>query len=686
MQHREATFKGAGVAEIHYQQWSPEHKPRALIVLVHGAAEHSGRYRRFAEHFVQSGYATAALDHIGHGRSEGQRGYVGNFGEYVETLDRFVRLLKQEFPDTPRVLLGHSMGGLIASCYLLQNQDDFVGCVLSGPAIKTDLEPPIWQRLLIQFFSAVAPRLGVLQLDATGVSRDPLEVRQYLDDPLVYGGKLTARKVAQLFAAMQWIQEQAADIHLPMLLMHGEADSLTSPAGSRYLYEQISSEDKTLKLYPGLYHEIFNEPERAQVFADLQAWLDPRLERRDPEATDETAKQADGAPVADEAPAVAAVTAAHAEPAAAEPYILYGGELSYYTGKARAYLRFKGQPFEERTATREVYKTIIIPAAGAPIIPVLAAPGGELVQDTTEIIDFVETRHPEPSVYPSGARQKLVALMLEHYGDEWLILPAMHYRWSYIDQQYDFIMGEFGALSAPEASREEQIAIGEKTSAPFRGSIPMLGVNEATIPAIESEWHRLMAQLDAHFAKHPFLLGTRPSIGDFGLMGPLYAHLGRDPVPRALMEANAPHLYDWVCRMNTPAEAPGEFLADDAIPDTLLPVLETLSRDFLPDVRGVIEKNASFMAAKPGENIPRYLGMQPFRTGSAESERIVHSYSQWLFQRAFDHYQGLEGEGRGAADSLLERIGALQTFQAPLPRRVQRKPGQLELVEAARDS
>ncbi len=659
MQHREASFKGAGEAEIHYQQWSPEHKPRALIVLVHGAAEHSGRYRRFAEHFVHSGYATAALDHIGHGRSEGQRGYVGNFGGYVETLDRFLRLLKQEFPDIPRVLLGHSMGGLIASCYLLQNQDDFVGCVLSGPAIKTDLEPPLWQRLLIQFFAAVAPRLGVLQLDASGVSRDPLEVRQYLDDPLVYGGKLTARKVAQLFAAMQWIQEQAADIHLPMLLMHGEADSLTSPAGSRYLYERISSEDKTLKLYPGLYHEIFNEPERAQVFADLQDWLDQRLERR----------QADAA--------------ADAAPGVPEPYILYGGELSYYTGKARAYLRFKGVPFEERTATREVYKTIIVPAAGAPIIPVLAAPGGELVQDTTEIIDFLEARHPEPSVYPGGARQKLVALMLEHYGDEWLVIPAMHYRWSYLEQQHDFIMGEFGALSAPEASREEQIAIGKKTSAPFRGSIPMLGVNEVTIPAIESEWHRLMAQLDAHFSQHPFLLGTRPSIGDFGLMGPLYAHLGRDPVPRALMEEKAPRLYDWVCRMNAPDDAPGEFLADDEIPDTLLPVLETLSRDFLPDVRGVIEKNAGFMEARPGEDIPRYLGMQPFRTGSAESERIVHSYSQWLFQRAFDHYQALDGDARAAAAALLDRIGALETFQAPLLHRVKRKPGQLELVTAA---
>lgn len=651
MQHSEGTFKGARGAKIHYQQWLPDHAPRGLIVLVHGAAEHSGRYQRFAEHFVQSGFGTAALDHIGHGRSHGQRGYVRNFSDYVETLDRFVTMLTQEFPGVPRILLGHSMGGLISACYLIQNQEAFAGCVLSGPAIKTDLEPPLWQRLLIQCFSAVLPRMGVLQLDASGVSRDPLEVQQYLDDPLVYGGKLSARKVSQLFAAMGWVQEQASDIRLPILLMHGEADTLTSPEGSRFLYDNVSSEDKTLKIYPGLYHEIFNEPERMQVFADLESWLDQRLDRR----------QVDEGPTPD--------------------YILYGGELSYYTGKARAYMRFKALPFEERVASREVYRNIIVPGVGAPIIPVLQTAGGELVQDTTEIIDFLEARHPEPSIYPEGPVQKLVALMLEHYADEWLVIPAMHYRWSYLDDQYAFIMGEFGALSAPEETRENQIAIGEKVSAPFRGSIGMLGVTDATVDAIEAGWLKLLSQLDRHFERYPFLLGGRPSIGDFGFMGPLYAHLGRDPVPRAIMEERGPHTYDWVCRMNAPVFPPGEFMQDDSIPETLIPVLETLCRDFYPDVVDVLRKNAEFMAAHPGDNIPRYLGTHPFRTGNAAGERVVHSYSQWLFQRAWDHYHGLQGDDRRRADALLERIGGLEAMQTPITHRVRRKRGQLELIE-----
>ena len=283
MQHREGRFKGAGGAEVFFQQWMPAHAPRGILLVVHGAAEHSGRYARFAAHFVTRGYGVAALDHIGHGRSQGTPGYIRNFADYVETLDGFRELIQQEHGSVPLMLLGHSMGGLISCCYLLQNQDDFVGCVLSGPAIKTDLQPPWWQRTLIRFFSMVWPKLGVLQLDATGVSRDPLEVQQYLDDPLVYGGKLSARKVSQLFAAMQWVQEQVADIRLPLLLLHGGADTLTAPAGSQFLYDHVSSEDKTLKIYPELYHEIFNEPERAQVFADIEAWLDARLERRQEE-------------------------------------------------------------------------------------------------------------------------------------------------------------------------------------------------------------------------------------------------------------------------------------------------------------------------------------------------------------------------------------------------------------------
>lgn len=369
-----------------------------------------------------------------------------------------------------------------------------------------------------------------------------------------------------------------------------------------------------------------------------------------------------------------------------EPYTLYGGELSLYTGKARAYLRFKGLEFTELPATREVYKTVIVPRVGAPIVPVLVSADDTLVQDTTDIIDYLERRHPQCPVYPDTPLQRLVALLLEFYGDEWLVIPAMHYRWSVLDQQYDFIMREFGAMSDPDATPEEQIRLGEKLSAPFRGSISALGVTEETIPGIERAYADLLAQLDLHFSRHDYLLGSRPCIGDFGLMGPLYAHLGRDPVPRAMMESQAPNVYRWVQRMNAPESLSGEFLADDLVPDTLLPVLETLCREHLPDAVDVVAQVENWLGQNPpGSNIPRVLGFHAFTTGGVSGKRYVHSYAQWMFQRCLDHYQCLEGEGRERADLLLRAAGGFEAMQTDVRRRVRREPGQLELVEDTGD-
>ena len=366
-------------------------------------------------------------------------------------------------------------------------------------------------------------------------------------------------------------------------------------------------------------------------------------------------------------------------------YILYGGDHSLFTGKARAYLRYKGLDFEERTATRAIYKEIILPNVGAPIVPVLYVPAtGEYVQDTTDIIDFLEERHPESSVYPEGPRQRLVALLLELFGDEWLVIPAMHYRWSVIDQQYDFIMREFGRMSAPDATEEEQIAFGERTSKPFRGSIFAIGINEQTAPAIEASYLEFLYQLNTHLSQHDYLLGSRPSIGDYGFMGPLYAHLARDPVPKAIMQECAPAVCAWVERMNAPESLTGEFLADDEVPDTLLPILETMFREQLPDVLDVVAQNAAWLADNPGGNVPRYLGMHAFTVGDVQGERFIHSYAQWLYQRPWAHFHGLEGDDRQAAAELLTRVNGLEAIEAGIPTWLARKSGQLELVESER--
>lgn len=182
-------------------------------------------------------------------------------------------------------------------------------------------------------------------------------------------------------------------------------------------------------------------------------------------------------------------------------YKLYGAPLSLYTGKARAYLRFRNVPFIEEFGSPEIFERV-----GQRIIPVLHTPDDVLVQDTTDIIDYIETRLDGASVYPEGPVQRLVALLFEVYGDEWLLMAAMHYRWRY---NLEFILQEFGKVLRPDGSPEEQRELGEKISAPFRGSLPLLGITEATVAGVESDYETLLSRLDAHFATHTYTCSGR---------------------------------------------------------------------------------------------------------------------------------------------------------------------------------
>jgi acylglycerol lipase len=277
MKHSDGRFAGAGGHSIYFQCWEPDAAPRAMILVAHGAGEHSARYRPLAQYFTGHNYAVAALDHSGHGYSEGVPGFVRSFEDYLRDFGQFHHLLAARFPGSPLLLLGHSMGGLIACNYLLYRQGEFVGAMLSGPAIKTDLKPGLIQMTFLRLLSWIAPHLGILKLNAVGVSRDSEVVKDYIEDPLVFHGKMSARMLLELFSGMQAIERAAPGITLPMLILHGGADVMTAPDGARFLHQHIGSSDKTLKIYPGLYHEIFNEPERAEILGDVLAWCESRL-------------------------------------------------------------------------------------------------------------------------------------------------------------------------------------------------------------------------------------------------------------------------------------------------------------------------------------------------------------------------------------------------------------------------
>jgi lysophospholipase len=271
-----AESAGAG-AKLHVTHWLPEGLPKAVILLAHGYAEHAGRYGHVARRLTQAGYAVYAIDHWGHGRSDGTPGFVPRFSAFTDGLSELLTLVEVNHGDTPRLLLGHSMGGLIATLFLIERQQAFVAAALSGPAIVPAVPPSRFTIWISGFLSRFFPRLGVLGLDAQGVSRDPAVVAAYLADPLVYTGKIGARLGKEFMDAMAYAQANVARITLPILFQHGEADSLASVEGSKYLFEHVRSADKTLKIYPGLFHEIYNEPEQDVVLGDLVGWCDARI-------------------------------------------------------------------------------------------------------------------------------------------------------------------------------------------------------------------------------------------------------------------------------------------------------------------------------------------------------------------------------------------------------------------------
>ncbi len=275
MRHEEGEFEGVGGLRIFTQRWLPDGDTRVAIVLAHGGGEHSGRYEHVARRFTGEGMAIYTLDHRGHGRSEGKRGMIDRIDHAVTDIDHVVSDARERNPGKPLYLLGHSVGGCLSIAYTLRYQERLDGLVLSAPVAALESASAA-TRAIGKLLSVVAPGLGVFAVDASKVSRDAEEVRKYETDPLVLHGKLPARTVAELSAAVARFPEQVPAITLPLLVMHGTADLIVPPFASHMVHDRASSEDKQLELYEGLYHEILNEPERDRVMDDITSWIRAR--------------------------------------------------------------------------------------------------------------------------------------------------------------------------------------------------------------------------------------------------------------------------------------------------------------------------------------------------------------------------------------------------------------------------
>ena len=336
-----------------------------------------------------------------------------------------------------------------------------------------------------------------------------------------------------------------------------------------------------------------------------------------------------------------------------QPYRFYAAEISYFSGKVRPLFRYKGIPYEEIAPTPQVYRDIILPRTGLGFIPVVVTPDDQVLQDTSEILDELERRFPEPPVYPPTPLRRVVAYLIELYADEFGVLPAMHYRWSFPE-------------SEAKARRDFAAATGDAETAGrfadrMKGTLPFLGVGPASIPAIEAHTRELLEVLSRHFAVHEYLLGSRMSLADLALLGPFYAHLYLDAVPGRLLRETAPRVCAWIERMNHPEPRSGEFLAGDAISETLQPLLDLIGRDAVPLLLDNARAFEAWAETKPADlaEPPRGVGLHDTSLRGVRFERFTSPYTLWMLQRPRDVYRALPAEAQGRVRRALEDTGLL---------------------------
>ncbi len=358
-------------------------------------------------------------------------------------------------------------------------------------------------------------------------------------------------------------------------------------------------------------------------------------------------------------------------------YTLYGAQISNYSAKVRSYLIFKRVPYQEVVASNEIYDRILVPRVGFRMMPILRTPEGSFLQDSTDIIDFMELRFPEPPVYPTAPRQRLAALLLEAYAHDWVRIPAMYYRWAFPADNRDYLAREFGRMYEPTAHPEAQERIGEASSAWSRDRLPSLGVTPKTIPQFEAWTERLLRWLDHHFATHDYLLGARPCTADFTLMGPLYGHMYRDPHSTTLLRRVAPGVIRWVERMNSAPAQDGDYVADDRVPETLMPLLRHSFAEYVPVALDTISRVADWIDRNPGTPIPRFLGTQAFTIGGVVENKTVWTCMQYMMQRPLALYQKSSGPDREAMDALLSELGPEASLNFVVARPVIRRNYQL---------
>jgi glutathione S-transferase len=285
---------------------------------------------------------------------------------------------------------------------------------------------------------------------------------------------------------------------------------------------------------------------------------------------------------------------------------------------------------------------------------------------------------PEPAIAPGGPSQQLASLLLELHGDEWLPIVALHYRWN-LEENTAFATAEFGRYGFPWLPGPLARRLAAPMAKKMAGYLPLVGVHPETIPGVESFTKDLIAQLDNHFCRHSYLLGERPCLGDFALLGPLWAHLYRDPESRALFDG-ADSVVAWMQRLLEPSDEWGSFLLEDEVPTTLDPIFKTLFGEQFIFVRDLVAAINSYCDEHPeATRVPRSLGDHDFVIGGHSGRRRLITFSQWMAQRPLERYQGFSAEQRSQADLWLTRVGGLEAMQLQVRHPFERRNFKMQL-------
>ena len=351
-----------------------------------------------------------------------------------------------------------------------------------------------------------------------------------------------------------------------------------------------------------------------------------------------------------------------------KPFIHYAWHLSYFSGKTRSYLRYKDIPFVEKPIDFYTFSVRAKKKTNAAVMPIVVTPEGEWLQDTSYIIDRLEERFPTAPVIPTTPVQRMASYLMEMWGDEWWLVVAMYTRWCH-PENYPLFLHDAGSGLLPYFPRFLQNRFGAKAAKQMRGHLPSLGLVPGQIELI-AEWTRnALDLLDTHFAKHPYLFGDKPSIGDFGLIGPMYAHLGRDPWSKRELIDPRRNVRAWVDRMNQPEALSGKFLPADQIPETLTPIFQLIFREFLPLIEGILAQvKTALPKCAPGKALPRGLGEVEFPMGNGRYRRAAIPYIVWMAQRILDINHSMNARDQASVRAWLTGLGGEGFLDLDIPR------------------